>query len=120
MIPGCGFCPHPDLLPSEYRVIRYIVKRLVLAVPTLLGVLVASFLIVHMVPGDPVAVVMFGANPTPEQLVEMRAQLGLDRPLHVQFFDYLRDVLRGDFGQSIQRHRPVEQEIGETSAPPSC
>jgi peptide/nickel transport system permease protein len=98
-------------------VIGYILKRLVLAVPTLLGVLVASFLIVHLVPGDPVAVMMFGANPTPEQLTEIRAQLGLDRPLHVQFFDYLRHVLRGDFGQSIQRHRPVGLEIRENLGP---
>jgi peptide/nickel transport system permease protein len=98
-------------------VIRYIVKRLLLAVPTLLGVLIASFLVIHMIPGDPVAVMMFGANPTPEQLVAMRAELGLDRPLQVQFWDYLRNVLRGNFGQSIQRHRPVGDEIGQNLGP---
>jgi ABC-type dipeptide/oligopeptide/nickel transport system permease component len=98
-------------------VIRFIAKRLLLAVPTLLGVLIASFLIIHLIPGDPVAVMMFGANPTPQQLVEMRAELGLDRPLQVQFWDYLRHVMQGDFGQSIQRHRPVGAEIRQNLGP---
>jgi peptide/nickel transport system permease protein len=92
---------------------RYIVKRLLLAIPTLFGVLVASFLIIHLVPGDPVEVMMFGANPTPEQMAQLREQLGLDRPLYVQFADYLAGVVRGDLGESIQRHRPVTEEIGD-------
>ena len=91
--------------------IRYIITRLVLAIPTLLGILVASFLIIHLVPGDPVEVMMFGANPTPEQMAQLREQLGLDRPLHIQFFDYLGGVLQGNLGESIQRHRAVITEI---------
>jgi ABC-type dipeptide/oligopeptide/nickel transport system permease component len=78
-----------------------------------LGILVASFLIIHLVPGDPVEVMMFGANPTPEQMAQLREQLGLDRPLHIQFFDYLGGVLQGDLGESIQRHRAVITEINE-------
>jgi peptide/nickel transport system permease protein len=91
--------------------IRYIVKRLLLAVPTIVGVMVASFLIIHLVPGDPVEVMMFGANPTPEQMAQLRQQLGLDRPLYVQFVDYIGGVVRGDLGESIQRHTAVGAEI---------
>jgi ABC-type dipeptide/oligopeptide/nickel transport system permease component len=94
-------------------VIGYIAKRLLQAVPTLLGILVLSFLIMHLIPGDPVSAMMFGANPTPKQISDLRAQLGLDKPLHIQFFNYLVNVLRGNLGESIQRHRPVGAEIGD-------
>lgn len=90
---------------------RYILKRLLMAIPTLIGVLIASFLIIHLVPGDPVEVMLFGANPTPEQVAQMRAELGLDEPLYRQFLTYLGGLLKGDMGESIQRHIPVSQEI---------
>jgi peptide/nickel transport system permease protein len=92
-------------------VIGYIAKRLLQAIPTLLGILVLSFLIMHLVPGDPIAAMMFGANPTPEQTAHLRAQLGLDKPLHIQFLNYLSNILRGSLGESIQRHRAVGLEI---------
>jgi ABC-type dipeptide/oligopeptide/nickel transport system permease component len=82
-----------------------------MAIPTLIGVLIASFLIIHLVPGDPVEVMLFGANPTPEQVAQMRAELGLDEPLYRQFLTYLGGLLKGDMGESIQRHIPVSQEI---------
>jgi len=89
----------------------------VLAIPTLIGVLVASFLIIHLVPGDPVEVMMFGANPTPEQVAQMREQLGLDQPLYRQFGSYLWGVARGDLGKSIQRQTPVTSEIKQRIKP---
>ena len=88
-----------------------------LAIPTLIGVLVASFLIIHLVPGDPVEVMMFGANPTPEQVAQMREQLGLDQPLYRQFGSYLWGVARGDLGKSIQRQTPVTSEIKQRIKP---
>ncbi len=96
---------------------RYILKRLILAVPTLLGVIIGAFFIIHLVPGDPVEVMLFGANPTPEQITQLREQLGLDQPLYRQFARYFWGVIRGDMGESIQRHRPVSKEIGERLVP---
>jgi ABC-type dipeptide/oligopeptide/nickel transport system permease component len=90
---------------------RYILKRLLLAIPTLLGVIIGAFLIIHLIPGDPVEIMLFGASPTQEQITELREQLGLDRPLHRQFASYIWGVARGDLGESIQRHAPVSDEI---------
>ena len=96
---------------------RYIVKRLLLAIPTLLGVIIGAFLIIHLIPGDPVEVMLFGTSPSPEQIEEMRRVLGLDQPLFRQFTAYMWGVLRGDLGESIQRHAPVASEIAQRLVP---
>jgi len=96
---------------------RYIIKRLLLAIPTLFGVIIGVFLIIHLIPGDPVEVMLFGTSPTPEQIAEMRRVLGLDQPLFTQFTNYLWDVVRGDLGESIQRHAPVASEIAQRLVP---
>jgi ABC-type dipeptide/oligopeptide/nickel transport system permease component len=90
---------------------RFIITRVLLAVPTLLGVVIGAFLIIHLVPGDPVKVMLFGANPTPRQVEDFRHQLGLDQPLPRQFVSYLGGLVRGDMGESIQSHRKVIDEI---------
>jgi ABC-type dipeptide/oligopeptide/nickel transport system permease component len=104
-------------LQGFLQVGRYILKRLLLAIPTLLGVVIGAFLIIHLVPGDPVEVMLFGASPTPEQKEELRSQLGLDKPLDVQFARYMRALSRGDLGSSIQTHRTVWEEIAEKFKP---
>ncbi len=96
---------------------RYIIKRLLLAVPTLLGVVIGAFLIIHFVPGDPVRVMLFGANPSPRQIEELRHQLGLDLPLERQFARYMGGLVRGDMGESIQSHRKVADEIASYFMP---
>jgi ABC-type dipeptide/oligopeptide/nickel transport system permease component len=96
---------------------RYIIKRLLLAVPTLLGVVIGAFLIIHFVPGDPVRVMLFGANPSPRQIEELRHQLGLDLPLERQFARYMGGLVRGDMGESIQSHRKVSDEIASYFMP---
>jgi ABC-type dipeptide/oligopeptide/nickel transport system permease component len=96
---------------------RYIIKRLLLAVPTLLGVVIGAFLIIHFVPGDPVKVMLFGANPSPRQIEDLRHQLGLDLPLERQFTRYLGGLVRGDMGESIQSHRKVSDEIAQYFMP---
>jgi peptide/nickel transport system permease protein/oligopeptide transport system permease protein len=96
---------------------RYIIKRLLLAIPTLFGVIIGAFLIIRLVPGDPVEVMLFGTSPTPEQIVEMRRILGLDQPLFRQFVTYIWGVVRGDLGESIQRHAPVVAEIAGRIVP---
>ena len=96
---------------------RYVVKRLILTIPTLLGIVIGAFLIIHFVPGDPVEVMLFGANPTPEQVADLRHQLGLDQPLYRQFTRYLWNLARGDLGQSLQTHRRVVEEIRDRFTP---
>jgi peptide/nickel transport system permease protein len=79
---------------------------------TVFGVLLLTFLLVHLVPGDPVEV-MLGESATTVDRAQLRADLGLDRPLPVQFADYLGRLARGDFGRSIHTHAPVAELLAE-------
>lgn len=90
---------------------RYVLKRLLLMIPTLLGVAIIVFLLVRLIPGDP-AEVMLGAFVTEERAIELREDLGLDKPLSTQFLVWLGRAIRGDFGTSIINQRPVISEIG--------
>ena len=92
---------------------QYLLRRLVLMIPVLLGVSVIAFTIIHVIPGDPVQVMFAGTGATEEQLTAMRSALGLDRPLPVQYFDYLGRALRGDLGQSVHFKQPVIELILE-------
>ncbi|WP_018973340.1 ABC transporter permease [Rudaea cellulosilytica] len=86
--------------------LTYAAKRILLAIPTLLIVAIAVFAMLHMIPGDP-AQLMLGDVDSPEALARLRSELGLDRPLAVQFFLWIGRVLQGDFGTSIGQQRPV-------------
>ncbi|WP_442596538.1 ABC transporter permease [Neobacillus sp. D3-1R] len=88
----------------------FILRRLIQMIPVLLGVVLVVFLIMQMVPGDP-AVLLAGESASPEQVAQIRHQLGLDRPVIVQYFSYLKDIVSGDFGTSIRSNRPVLDEI---------
>jgi len=90
---------------------RYVLKRLLLMVPTLLGVAIIVFVLVRLIPGDP-AEVMLGAFVTEERAAELRKDLGLDKPLLTQFSIWLGRAMTGDFGTSIINQRPVITEIG--------
>ena len=89
---------------------RYIFRRLLQAVPVLLGVSLLAFAIMHVVPGDPVRLI---AGPdAPESVVaRVRVELGLERPLHVQYLSFLGRALRGDLGRSLRSRAPVIDEI---------
>src|SRR5262252_6129890 len=89
----------------------YLQQRLALALPVVFGVSVVVFAIVHLLPGDPVLVMLSGANATPEQVAELRAQLRFDDPLVVQYLRFLRRAVVGDLGRSIFSKRPVIEEI---------
>jgi len=89
---------------------EYTVRRLLWAVPVLALVSFIVFGLVRLVPGGP-AVVMLGADADPAQLEAVRAELGLNQPLHVQYVDYMADVLRGDFGRSYVTDRQVSAAI---------
>ncbi|MDP9572152.1 UNVERIFIED_ORG: peptide/nickel transport system permease protein [Agrobacterium larrymoorei] len=86
--------------------IRFIVHRLLMAIPTLLIVAITIFALIRFIPGDPAAL-MLGDMATPDQIAEMRTELGLDTSLPQQFFVWAGNVLSGDFGQSIVNKEPV-------------
>jgi peptide/nickel transport system permease protein len=91
---------------------RFIIQRLLLLIPTLLGVLTIVFFMTALSPGDP-ARVMLGERANAEQLEQLREDLGLNQPLGEQYFIYLNRALRLDFGKSIKSGRPVMEEIRE-------
>lgn len=95
--------------------LSYIAKRLAMAVPVLLGVIILIFLMVRMIPGDP-AVVMAGEQASAEQVAAIRTQLNLDKPLPVQFGYFMRDLLKGDLGRSTRSQGPVTAEISSRLA----
>ena len=92
--------------------LRYILYRLVSVIPVLLGVSLAVFIMVRLVPGDPVQLMFANqAMPSPERVAEMRHQMGLDLPIWRQYLNYLGGVVQGDFGQSFRSRQPVFDEI---------
>jgi peptide/nickel transport system permease protein len=90
--------------------LRYLVRRLLLTVPVLLGVATLVFALIHLVPGDP-AQAMLGEGATVEEVQRLRGQLGLDEPLLVQYRSFLGGILRGDLGTSFRYGTPVTGEI---------
>ena len=87
-----------------------VLKRLALAVPSLIGVVIVTFLLARALPGDPAAY-FAGPAATKEAIEQVRAKLGLDRPLPVQFVRYVADLARGDLGVSLTTGQPVALEI---------
>jgi peptide/nickel transport system permease protein/oligopeptide transport system permease protein len=89
---------------------RYLVLRLSLLAPTLLGVLLVTFLLLYVAPGDPVQA-MVGERSDPATLARLRAELHLDDPVPLQFVHYVGGVLRGDLGTSYITRRPIVQDL---------
>ncbi len=94
----------------------YIVRRLLAMIPVVLGVMVFSFAMLHLSPGDP-AITLAGADAPPEAVEAIRTQLGLDRPLQVQFLTYVGQVMSGNLGQSLVSRKTVGQEIVRVFGP---
>ncbi|WP_092500706.1 ABC transporter permease [Meinhardsimonia xiamenensis] len=90
----------------------YILRRLISAVPVLLGITVIVFLIMSLIPGDP-ATAILGAYATPENVEKLNRDLGLDRPMVERYFIWLGNMLQGDFGRSFSLNRPVIDEVAE-------
>jgi peptide/nickel transport system permease protein len=91
--------------------IRYIARRLLLALPVLFGVSVIVFSIIRFAPGDPALMMISFEDYSEEQVEQIRHELGLDKPVPVQYWIWLRRVLRGDLGRSLFSHDPVSQLI---------
>lgn len=91
---------------------RYLLRRLLLTIPVLLGVATLVFSLIHFIPGDP-AQAMLGEGAAPEDVAQLRERLGLDRPLLVQYGSFLQGLARGDLGVSLRNDQPVTQQILE-------
>ena len=89
---------------------RYILGRTLQMVPVLFGVILVVFIITHILPGDPV-LLMLGSEYTEKEYQEMKIYLGLDRPIAIQFLNYLSGVVRGEFGKSVYSMEPVTAMI---------
>ncbi len=90
--------------------LRYLLRRLLLTIPVLLGVATLVFSLIHLIPGDP-AQAMLGDSASPEDVAQLRGRLGLDRPLIVQYGSFLNGVVRGDLGVSLRNDQPVARQI---------
>ena len=90
---------------------QYIIRRLLLFMPTLLLVSILIFLLIRVVPGDAALAMLGEGDFTDDDLERARSYLGLDRPLHIQYYDWIRGILTGDLGLSFQDNTPIGPEI---------
>ena len=93
--------------------LQILLRRLLLLIPMLLGISLITFVMIHLVPGDPVATMMGTSVSGSAGLQQQRHELGLDLPLPVQYVRFVGDVLHGDLGTSIRSSRPVLSEVGD-------
>lgn len=89
---------------------KYIIRRILYLIPTLIGISLLVFLVLNLAPGD-VARLILGEDPTEEAIAQIRQQLGLDLPVMVRYFRYMADLVRGDFGISYVNGTPVIDEL---------
>ena len=95
---------------------KLLLSRLATAIPSIIGVVVVTFMLTRLLPGDPAAY-FAGLAASPQAINEIRTKLGLDKSLPEQFVRFATGVVRGDFGRSLRSKRPVSTEIGERFAP---
>jgi peptide/nickel transport system permease protein len=93
-----------------HPLLRLVVVRVLALAPMLLALSIASFALVHVIPGDP-ALVMMGGEGTTQAVEELRRQLGLDRPLHIRYLEWLGKIVRGDLGESLYNKTRVSEEL---------
>ncbi|MFZ5591581.1 MAG: ABC transporter permease [Bacillota bacterium] len=93
--------------------LSYLLRRLFYLIPVLLGISLVTFALIKLAPGDPVEVLLraSGTEPTREAVAALRRELGLDKPSHLQYWRWLRRVLRGDLGVSYRTGQPVREEL---------
>src|SRR5207249_385243 len=102
--------------PRATTVATYLFRRLLALLPVMLVVVTVVFLLIHLIPGDPVAVIL-GPEANAQQIEDARRELGLDRPLHEQLLRFYARLLRGDLGRSYFLDRPVTQALWERAEP---
>lgn len=89
----------------------FLLKRILVLIPTFFGITLLTFLLIHAIPGDPVLIMLGERSNDPAVYASMMARLGLDQPLYVQYFNYLANLLSGDLGKSFVTSRPVWDEF---------
>ncbi|MEU4292343.1 ABC transporter permease [Kribbella sp. NPDC026596] len=89
----------------------FVARRLGAAIPVVIGITLIAFVLVHVVPGDPAKVILYGANASPEQIATLRQQLGLDDPLWRQYADFAINLVHGNLGTSFLTQTPVSHEL---------
>jgi dipeptide transport system permease protein len=89
----------------------FLLKRLALTVPTFIALMFITFVMIRLVPGDPIEVRRGERGIDPERLALLRHEMGLDQPIWKQFFDYVSDILHGNFGVSLVSKTPVFEEF---------
>jgi peptide/nickel transport system permease protein len=92
-------------------VTAFVLRRLAAAIPVLFGITIAAFLLIHLVPGDPAKVILFGSDATPRQIANLTDQLGLNQPLWRQYADFLGQLLHGNLGTSYATQTSVAHEL---------
>ena len=97
----------------------FLLRRLGDVIPTFFGVTILVFLMIHLIPSDPIQMRAGERSISPERYAELQKEYGFDRPLVVQYFDYLGGVLQGDLGESFVTKRPVIEEFATRSNCPS-
>ena len=90
--------------------VRYVVKRFLSVIPVLIGVTLLTFTISHIIPGDPVRATL-GPYPSPETVEQLKQKWGMDRPLYIQYFRYMKNLVAGDLGRSFQTNRAVIEDL---------
>ena len=88
----------------------HIIRRIIFSIPVIIVIAVISFLLIYMIPGSPAALIL-GMEATHEQIIQLEHELGLDLPLPIQFYNWAKNVLRGDMGTSIFLRQPVVEAI---------
>ena len=99
---------------------KYIAKRLLIAIPTFLGITVLAFFILNLAPGSPLDALLADPRISPAELERKRVALGLDKPVIIQYFSWLNLLLHGDLGFSYSTQRPVAAMIGERLPATAC
>src|SRR5690606_2356115 len=90
--------------------LRYFTKRLLTIIPSMLGLLVLSFALLQLIPGDPAAAIA-GDGATPQMIEQIRERYGFNEPIHIRFLHYLQQVAMLDFGNSFFTQRPVASDL---------
>ncbi len=100
----------PGFPYREESLTKYIIRRVLALIPVLLGISILVFSLIRLIPGDPITV-MLGEKARPEDIAVVRAQLGFDRPIYVQYLEYMGRLLRGNMGKSIINRTEVTREL---------
>src|ERR1700754_2742049 len=95
----------------------YILRRVVQAIPVVIGITLFKFLMIHLAPGDPVTIIAGDKPISKERQAQIRSEFGLDDPIWTQYTNYMRDLFHGDMGKGLFSQRPVTETLREAAWP---